>query len=55
MNLFQLGNKDALTLPEPIGQIQQQTEKLYVPVKDHPEVNRLYIDLNNPEKNRAPY
>lgn len=26
-------------LPEPVGQVIQMTEKLYVPVKDHPEFN----------------
>lgn len=38
-DLFQLGTKDALNLPEPVGQVQQMTEKLYVPVKDHPDFN----------------
>ena len=28
-----------MMLPEPIGQVIQMTEKLYVPVKDHPEFN----------------
>jgi hypothetical protein len=50
VNLFQLGNKDALTLPEPIGQVQQLTEKLYVPVKDHPEV--FYSPLFHSFSNR---
>lgn len=38
VNLFQLGAKDALPLPEPTGQTIQLTEKLYVPVKDYPDV-----------------
>ena len=38
VNLFQLGGKESVCLPEPIGTPSQQTEKLYVPVKDHPEV-----------------
>lgn len=28
-----------MALPEPIGQATQMTEKLYVPVRDHPEFN----------------
>ena len=39
MSLFQLGAKESVCLPEPIGPSIQLTEKLYVPVKDHPEVN----------------
>lgn len=39
VNLFQLGGKESVCLPEPIGTPSQQTEKLYVPVKDHPEFN----------------
>jgi protein quaking len=39
VNLFQLGGKESVCLPEPIGTPAQQTEKLYVPVKDHPEFN----------------
>jgi protein quaking len=39
VNLFQLGTKESLTLPEPVGPVQQVTEKLYVPAKDHPEFN----------------
>lgn len=39
MDLFQLGSKDAMSLPEPLGPVTQMTEKLYVPVKDHPEFN----------------
>lgn len=38
VNLFQLGSKEGICLPEPIGPPMQLTEKLYVPVKDHPEV-----------------
>lgn len=39
VNLFQLGGKESVLLPEPVGQVIQMTEKLYVPVKDHPEFN----------------
>lgn len=39
MNLFQLGGKESVCLPEPVGTPLQMTEKLYVPVKDHPEFN----------------
>lgn len=39
VNLFQLGGKESIMLPEPVGQVIQMTEKLYVPVKDHPEFN----------------
>lgn len=43
VSLFQLGTKENLCLPEPQGQIQQLCEKLYVPVKDYPEVNIFLI------------
>jgi protein quaking len=39
VNLFQLGGKESVCLPEPVGTPLQMTEKLYVPVKDHPEFN----------------
>ena len=39
VNLFQLGSKQLECLPEPVGAPMQLTEKLYVPVKDHPEFN----------------
>jgi hypothetical protein len=39
VNLFQLGSKEGICLPEPVGPPMQLTEKLYVPVKDHPEVS----------------
>ncbi|RNA43088.1 held out wings isoform X3 [Brachionus plicatilis] len=38
-SLFQLGAKEAVCLPEPVGPIIQFTEKLYVPVKDYPDFN----------------
>ncbi|CAF0814622.1 unnamed protein product [Brachionus calyciflorus] len=38
-NLFQLGAKEAVCLPEPVGPVLQITEKLYVPARDHPEFN----------------
>ena len=38
VNLFQLGSKEGICLPEPVGPPLQLSEKLYVPVKDHPEV-----------------
>ncbi len=34
-----MGGKDTVCLPEPVGTPLQMTEKLYVPVKDHPEFN----------------
>jgi protein quaking len=39
VNLFQLGSKESICLPEPVGPVLQLNEKLYVPVKDHPEVS----------------
>lgn len=39
VNLFQLGNKESVCLPEPVGPAIQLCEKLYVPAKDHPEFN----------------
>jgi hypothetical protein len=39
VNLFQLGSKEGICLPEPVGPPMQLTEKLYVPAKDHPEVS----------------
>jgi len=40
-NLFQIGNGVAkpMMLPEPEGQVTVRTEKVYVPVKEHPEFN----------------
>ena len=43
VNLFQLGGKESVCLPEPIGTPALQTEKLNVPVKDHPEVSERAI------------
>ena len=43
VNLFQLGTKEPVPLPEAAGPNIQLTEKLYVPVKDHPEVCRYLI------------
>ena len=38
-NLFHLStNKEPLNLPQGSGPIEQLSEKLYVPVKDYPEV-----------------
>ena len=34
-----MGSKQLECLPEPVGVPMQLTEKLYVPVKDHPEFN----------------
>jgi len=36
--LFQNGDKQPLELPPPQGPTITLTEKVYVPVKDHPEV-----------------
>ena len=38
LNLFQMGSKESSILPEPVGATVVLTEKLYVPVKDHPDV-----------------
>jgi protein quaking len=39
-NLFHLStNKEPLNLPAPVGNVEQFSEKLYVPVKDYPEFN----------------
>uniref|UniRef100_A0A4D5R968 Protein held out wings n=1 Tax=Scolopendra viridis TaxID=118503 RepID=A0A4D5R968_SCOVI len=40
-NLFQINGikKDPLILPEPQGQVITQSEKVYVPVKEHPDFN----------------
>lgn len=49
MNLFQLDrNKfDPLVLPEPDGTTVILQEKVYVPVKDFPDVSRKDISLIN--------
>lgn len=41
-NLFQINGyvKEPLSLPDPIGAQIIHTEKVYVPVKDHPEVSK---------------
>ena len=41
--LFQNGEKQPLELPPPQGPTVTLTEKVYVPVKDHPEVRLLLI------------
>uniref|UniRef100_A0A8D9EDI3 Protein held out wings n=1 Tax=Cacopsylla melanoneura TaxID=428564 RepID=A0A8D9EDI3_9HEMI len=40
-NLFQVNGhrKEALVLPEPDGEVTTLTEKVFVPVKDHPDFN----------------
>lgn len=44
-SLFQINGvkKDPLVLPEPEGMITTLTEKVYVPVKEHPDVSFLSI------------
>lgn len=41
-SLFQISGvkKEPLTLPEPEGDILTLTEKVYVPVKEHPDVSQ---------------
>lgn len=50
-SLFQISGvkKEPLTLPEPEGEIITLTEKVYVPVKEHPDVSiyNLFIMNNN--------
>ena len=42
-NLFQINGyvKEPLSLPDPVGAPIIHTEKVYVPVKEHPEVSVL--------------
>lgn len=42
-SLFQISGvkKEPLVLPEPEGEITTLTEKVYVPVKEHPDVSFL--------------
>ena len=49
-NLFHLNSaKDQIMLPEPIGPVVTLQEKLFVPVKDHPDVSitSTYLQLSN--------
>lgn len=41
-NLFQVNGhrKEPLILPEPDGEVTTLTEKVFVPVKDHPDVSK---------------
>ena len=40
-NLFHLGaKKEAMVLPDADGPVVQLSEKLYVPVQEHPEVRQ---------------
>lgn len=43
-SLFQINGvkKDPLVLPEPEGLVMTLTEKVYVPVKEHPDVSIFY-------------
>lgn len=43
-NLFHLsGTKvEPLELPEPVGPVVTSSEKVYVPVKEHPDVSRFH-------------
>jgi len=38
----QIVNREPLTLPEPVGPVVSLSEKLYIPVKDHPEVYNVH-------------
>lgn len=44
-SLFQISGvkKEPLVLPEPEGDITTLTEKVYVPVKEHPDVSISYL------------
>jgi hypothetical protein len=44
-SLFQINGvrKEPLTLPEPDGETVTLNEKVYVPVKEHPDVSRLHL------------
>lgn len=44
-SLFQINGvkKEPLVLPEPDGPVTTLTEKVYVPVKEHPDVSILFI------------
>ena len=44
-NLFQINGyvKEPLSLPDPVGPQIIHTEKVYVPVKEHPEVGGKYL------------
>lgn len=44
-SLFQINGvkKDPLVLPEPEGLIMTLTEKVYVPVKEHPDVSLFFL------------
>lgn len=48
-SLFQISGvkKEPLTLPEPEGDIITLTEKVYVPVKEHPDVSTINLFKNN--------
>lgn len=41
--MFQINGvkKEPLVLPEPEGPVTTLTEKVYVPVKEHPDVSKL--------------
>ena len=44
-SLFQISGvkKEPLILPEPEGDVTTLTEKVYVPVKEHPDVSILFL------------
>ena len=49
-SLFQINGvrKEPLQLPEPDGQPVQMNEKVYVPVREHPDVSHLkYFPFQN--------
>lgn len=49
-SLFQINGvkKEPLTLPEPEGAMVTLNEKVYVPVREHPDVSRVpcYLSAN---------
>ena len=48
-NLFQINGyvKEPLCLPDPVGPAIIHTEKVYVPVKEHPEVSLIVSKEND--------
>lgn len=54
-SLFQINGvkKEPLTLPEPEGAMVTLNEKVYVPVREHPDVslNRIMNNNNNVKSN----
>ena len=44
VSLFHLNtNKETMSLPEPVGAVVTLSEKVFVPVKEYPEVRIIFI------------